>query len=221
MVAVSIPPQEWLVRRIAGAEVEVVTLVSPADDPHTYQPTDAQVSRVMHAGVYFRIGVPFERGGWFEALRDSGAVPIVDVRQGLTLIDMRPHEHAEEHETGDEDAHAHEQHARAHGGAADDSESQGKDPHVWLTPRLLKAQAENMTAAMSKLRPRRQAEFERNLARLRDELDRLDASIRQELAPCGVRRSSSSIRPGVTSPRNTGLSRWLSRWKARNRPIAS
>jgi hypothetical protein len=60
-VTVSIPPQAYLVERIAGPDVKIVTLVRGGESPATYQPTDQQVSEVMRSRIYFRLGVPFER----------------------------------------------------------------------------------------------------------------------------------------------------------------
>ncbi len=54
--------QRSMLRQIAGDDLDLITLVGPADDHHTYQPSDAQVSEVMRADVYFRLGVPFESG---------------------------------------------------------------------------------------------------------------------------------------------------------------
>ena len=95
-VAVSIAPQGWLVEQIGGERVEVVTLIGPAESPATYQPSDAQVSALMRAAVYFRIGVPFENGPWFRGIEQSPKPVIVDLRQGIDLRDIGDHHH--EHE---------------------------------------------------------------------------------------------------------------------------
>jgi zinc transport system substrate-binding protein len=85
-VTVSIPPQAYLVERIAGEDVKVLTLVQGGESPATYQPTDHQVSEVMRSSVYFRLGVPFERGRWLDAIKSSGTeMMIVDCREGMTL----------------------------------------------------------------------------------------------------------------------------------------
>ena len=67
-VVVSIPPLVWLVEATGGELVEVESLVGAGESPSTYQPTDAQISRALRARLFFRIGVPFERGAWLEAL---------------------------------------------------------------------------------------------------------------------------------------------------------
>ena len=84
-VVVSIPPQQWLVEQIGGDGLEVEVLVSPGESPTTYQPTDVQVTHLLQARIYFSIGVPFERGSWFEAIGKMGRLERVDLLQGIDL----------------------------------------------------------------------------------------------------------------------------------------
>lgn len=90
-IVVSIPPQQWLVEQIGGDRVDVKVLVAPGESPTTYQPTDAQVTHLLQAKIYFRIGVPFERGLWFEALGKMARLERIDVRAGIELQGDDPH----------------------------------------------------------------------------------------------------------------------------------
>ena len=90
-IVVSIPPQRWLVEQIGGDRVDVKVLVAPGESPTTYQPTDAQVTHLLQAKIYFRIGVPFERGLWFEALGKMARLERIDVRAGIELQGDDPH----------------------------------------------------------------------------------------------------------------------------------
>ena len=166
VVAVSIVPQAWLVTQIAGDRVDVLTLTNPGDSPAVYQPTDAQVSRLMSSAVYFRIGVPFERGRWFEAIQAAGHPPIIDTRNGITLKQMPAHT----------DRHEEHNHTHNHNHA-------GADPHIWLCPRLLKRQARTITDSLSKFDPAHADEYARNFRSLETRLDELDATIRAKLEP--------------------------------------
>jgi len=172
-VVVSVGPQAWLVEQIGGEAVEVVTLAGPGDSPVTYQPTDAQVSRIMTAAVYFRVGVPFENGSWFEALDHSNKLSIVDTRQGLPLRDMAAHAHP-----GEADAAGHD-HAHAHGADS----AAGKDPHVWLSPKRLKMQARTVADELSRIDPDNKGAYQKNLAALETRCDRTDAALRAALEP--------------------------------------
>ena len=165
-IAVSIPPQAWLVERVGGDELNAVTLLSPGDSPATYQPTDIQISRLMQADVYFRIGVPFENGRWFQAVAASGGPDVVDLREGVPLRAME-HTHGEEPDAG-----------RDHATGADESH----DPHIWLSPPLLKIQAGTVAETLSRMYPQLAADIETNLSDLLEELDRADEEIRERLS---------------------------------------
>jgi len=165
MAAVSIRPQLWLVERVGGEHVEVSSLLSPGDSPATYQPTDAQISLVMQSKVYFRIGVPFENGRWFQAIEGPGGPIIVDLRRGIEMRYMQ-HRHGREIEEHEEPA-------------ADREES---DPHIWLSPRLLKIQAATVAGTLSEIDPAHARDYRSNLQRLVEELDRVDVYIRDRLS---------------------------------------
>lgn len=90
-VVVSIEPQRWLVEQIGGDQVDVAVLVAPGESPTTYLPADAQMTRLMKAQIFFRIGVPFERGLWFDAIRSMGRLNLIDLREGIELVGDDPH----------------------------------------------------------------------------------------------------------------------------------
>ncbi|MBU0756067.1 MAG: zinc ABC transporter substrate-binding protein, partial [Planctomycetes bacterium] len=86
LITVSIPPQAWLVERIAGPEVQVISLIQGGESPATYQPSDKQVSQVMGSRVFFRLGLPFEAGRWLDAIDAAGSgLQVVNLRDGLSL----------------------------------------------------------------------------------------------------------------------------------------
>lgn len=169
-VAVTMVPHAWLVRQIGGQHVDVLTLVQPGESHETYSPSDAQISRLMQAKAYFRAGVAAERGPWFKAIRDSAKLKIVDLRQNVPLLEMTEH-----------DDHGHGEAAASHEAGEDSKE--GKDPHIWLSPRLLKIQAQTVADTLGQLDPAHKADYQRNLAALDGQLDQLDAQIRKTLAP--------------------------------------
>ncbi len=182
-VAVSILPQAWLVRQIGGEHVDVVAIVPPGASPATYQPSDFEMSRVMGSAVYFRQGVPFEWGPWFHAIQESQRLKIVDARGDIQLRDIEAHSHDDEGH-GDPGLHCDDPaHADEHPASPAGADELGKDPHVWLSPRLLQRQAELMADALSEVDPEHAAEYKRNLAGLNRRLTEVDDRIRKRLAP--------------------------------------
>jgi len=164
-VVVSVVPHAWLVERIGGEHVNVASLAGPVDSPATYQPTDSQVTGALRARVYFRTGVQFERGKWLAAIEAAEGVRIVDLREGIELRGMAVHHHE-----GEERGHEEEPEG-------------GQDPHIWLSPALLRVQADTVCAKLSELDPSHAAVFRGNLVILTAELEALDSEIREMLAP--------------------------------------
>jgi zinc transport system substrate-binding protein len=160
---VSILPQAWLVEQVGGEHVEVMVLARPGESPATYQPTDAQVSDALRADVYFRIGVPFERGGWSNALGATPDLRVVDLRRGVPLREIEAHTH-------DHDDHDHD-----HGHSHD-------DPHIWLAPGLLKIQAMTVAETLAEIDPDHRATYHTKLDEILSRLDAADAAIRNRLA---------------------------------------
>ena len=56
LVAVTIPPQEEMVREIGDGRVDVLVLVPPGSDPHIYEPSPGLVARASAADLYLILG---------------------------------------------------------------------------------------------------------------------------------------------------------------------
>ena len=61
-VAVSIPPQKWLVEQVAGPRATISVLVAAGQSPETFSPSPRQVAGLQEADAYFSAGVAFELG---------------------------------------------------------------------------------------------------------------------------------------------------------------
>jgi zinc transport system substrate-binding protein len=61
-------------------------------------------------------------------------------------------------------------------------EKVGQDPHIWLSPTLVKTQAQTIYEALAQLDPTHEAEYKINLASFIADIDALDADIRKTLA---------------------------------------
>jgi len=91
---VTVPPQAEIVRRIAGPLVEVLVLVPPDADPHTFEPTVAQMRAVSRATAYFLVGHPaleFEAIWRSRLAREAEHLRFIDGASGLDLIPDDPH----------------------------------------------------------------------------------------------------------------------------------
>jgi zinc transport system substrate-binding protein len=178
-VFAGIPPLAYLVEQIGGEHVRVDVLVRPGQDPHTFEPTPRQVMALGKAAIFFKIDMPFENVLLEKARENGRRLEIVDATQGITKRKM--------------DAPCCVSTAD---GNHDHGEAAGEpDPHVWLSPSLLKVMAQNIAAALSKADPANQRDYQRNLAMLAERLDQVDQHARQMLAPYRG-RSFYAFHPG-------------------------
>jgi zinc transport system substrate-binding protein len=103
-------------------------------------------------------------------------------------------EHAEEHhdtdhheaEHGHEKDGHHEEEAHDHHAEAerdeDHHEHAGLDPHIWLSPPLVKIQARNILAALQEADPAHGSVYEANFKAFTAQIDQLDADLKKTFA---------------------------------------
>jgi len=161
VVFVSIPPQVWLVKQIAGDTVEAQTLLPAGANPHTFEPTARQARKFAEASLMLTVGLAFERQLVKQAQK---------LNPKLTVAPMD----AEIEKLG-----AHEGHRHVPGmpcGCGEDG-----DPHIWLSPRLYAVMASNTTAALSQLLPASRTVFEARRDTVVSEIQKIDAELQRTL----------------------------------------
>jgi zinc transport system substrate-binding protein len=166
-VAVSILPQTYFVKKIGGDFVSITVLVPPGANPATYEPKPTQMVSISTSKVYFAIGVPFEKAWLPKFSSVNPSMRIVHTDAGIRKIPMRSHHHdADEHEKESHD-----------GGTL--------DPHIWLSPPLVKIQAEHILNGLKQSDPIHAAIFETNYQRFSEEIDRLNTDLHQLFSDLG------------------------------------
>lgn len=170
-VFVSVLPQKYFVERVGGDRVSVNVMVGPGQNPHIYEPMPKQMAQLAKAKIYYRIGVSFETV-WMEHIKAANpAMRIIDCQEG---IELHPMARAEELFSSDSIEKISSQGGHRHGRL---------DPHSWTSPPLVKIIAAHIRDSLIQADPAHQAEFQTHYARLAEDLDRLDQTIRQLLAP--------------------------------------
>lgn len=164
-ITVSILPQKYLVERVGGEYVKVSVMVLPGNSPATYEPKPEQLKALSEADAYISIGVPFEKAWLDKITAANDKMLMVDTTQGIERRPMSAHRHEGEG------------HGEKEGGHEDTL-----DPHIWLSPRLVKVQVYTTAYALIDLDPEHATVFEANTERLLDDIDTLDADIRETLA---------------------------------------
>jgi zinc transport system substrate-binding protein len=181
-VYVSILPQKYFVERIAGEYATVQVLVKPGKSPSTYSPSPDQIKELTTSDLFFRIGVPFENGFLHKIKAISGAIQIVDTRKGIALREMKFHDHGDPHHN-DTDHNETEPHKTENGQETNPQDPIGKDPHIWMSPLLVKTQARTMAAALISFDPENSATYEQNLEIFIRDLNDLHKQLTTTLDP--------------------------------------
>jgi ABC-type Zn uptake system ZnuABC Zn-binding protein ZnuA len=141
---------------VAGDRTQVRALVPLETDPHSFEPTPADLRDVASADLVVINGGGLE-GPLLEMLENAGGeAVIVDASTGLESRSPQPGEPP--------------------------LESPETDPHYWLDPTLVKTYVANIRGAFVEADPAGAAEYKVNAAAYARRLDELDAWIRGQVA---------------------------------------
>ena len=136
-----------LAEAVGGDRLQVESLTTPEQDPHTFEVKPAQLTRLRNASLIVRIGLDHEP--WFARL-SSPTVPVVDASKSVRLLQTAiPRLRVERR------AHVH-----AFG-----------NTHYWLDPRNAQPITASILAGLAALRPGEKAAFEANRDRFLSRLE--------------------------------------------------
>ena len=159
VVTVTILPQKTFVEKIAGNDFDINVLIPPGSNPETSNLLPSQLKDIIRSAIWFRIGpIGFELS-WKEKIQQANSkMKVTDLSEGLDLIA----------ETGEHGGHQH---------------IGGIDPHIWMSPKLVKQIARKLCTDLSSINPERATFYELNLAVFSSEIDSVDAQIQKTLEP--------------------------------------
>jgi zinc transport system substrate-binding protein len=159
-ITVSILPQKTFIEKIAGNDFTVNVLLPPGTSPAAYSLLPSQMAGIVQTAIWFRMGyIGFELSWRDKIIAANPAMKVVDLSEGLDLI------------------------------AANRTTEGGKtiltgvDPHIWLSPALVKQMAAKILTEVSAINPPEKEKYEANYKTFIAEIDSLDAEIRNKLVP--------------------------------------
>jgi zinc transport system substrate-binding protein len=165
VVFVSIVPQKYFVDKISGGTINCLVMVPPGTNAHSYEPRPAQMALLSKARVYFSIGLEFE-SPWLPKFASlSPGMRIVHTDSLVPKIAM---------DGGPGAAGAGDGHSHGMGGF---------DPHIWLSPALVKIQASTIAAALGEIVPLHRETFQKNCGVFLRDIDSLQQKI-SAILPC-------------------------------------
>jgi len=151
-IAVSIPPEAFLVELIAKDKVDITTVVKPGSSPHTYEPKPSQMIKLSKTNIYFAIGVEFE-SVWLKKFKDQNPnMHIVYLDKNITKIPMKKKSNGH------------------------------LDPHIWLSIKNLKNISKKITESLVKYDSDNSNFYRDNLKVLLNKLDILSKESEKKLS---------------------------------------
>jgi zinc transport system substrate-binding protein len=162
-VIVSIPPQKAFIEALTGTEVDVIVLIQPGQNPTNFALSPRAMAEIGKASHYFSIGVPMETGLLPKLQSSYPQLKIVDTAAGIRKRSLESHFH--DHGEG-EDGHEHAQ-----------------DPHIWLSPGLVKIQLRHYMRELVELLPENRTFLEENRTTFLEKLEMVDNTLKTTLRP--------------------------------------
>ncbi|MEN2981927.1 MAG: metal ABC transporter substrate-binding protein [Thermus sp.] len=159
-VAATTPILADLVKQVGGSRVQVVGVVPPGADPHTFEPTPSTAKALGQSRLLFANGLGLEAFlPKVQNLLPPGArvVRLGEGQPGLIC-------------PGEEKPHQGHDHGPC-------------DPHLWLDPTYALRYAKRIAEELSRLDPAGKALYQNNLARFQKEVEKRD----QTFQACGLK----------------------------------
>ncbi|MDY0388135.1 MAG: zinc ABC transporter substrate-binding protein [Methanolobus sp.] len=167
IVAVTVLPQAEFVEKIAGDNVEVIVMVPPGADLHSYEPSPGQLRDLSNAKLYAMMGsgISIEDSMIAKIADLNPDMLIIDCSQGIIMSEMEAHEGEDEHAVTD-----------GHEGET------SMDPHIWTSPANVKLMVETIYEGLVELDPENETTYLENKNAYLAELDALDEQIKATLS---------------------------------------
>lgn len=166
LIAVSILPQKYFIKKIAGDYFDINVMVLPGESPATYSPTPEQMVKLSKTNLYFKIGhIGFEKA-WMNNLKENNPnMKVIDCSKGIGLI-----EGEDVHDCSNHDGHHHHEHNHS-----------GVDPHLWVSPLQALKVAENTYEALIANYPEKKELFKKNYSQLKKEIEETHLQIKNKI----------------------------------------
>lgn len=150
-----------VVAHVGGDQIVLTILMGPGQDPHSYEPSTADLTRVAEADVIFVNGWDLEEGLVDDLANIAGDAPLIPVSAGIAPLFSGAHDR--------EDGPEHENERDA-------------DPHVWLDPQNVRRWVQNIEQVLGNLDPANAGAYAASAQTFEQELAALEAAMEAQLA---------------------------------------
>mgnify|MGYP003623498168 FL=1 len=155
------------VGKIGGDKIELINLVPPGTEPHSWEPSAKDMIGLEHADLFFYNGLGLE--SFADKISNSlnnGEIAFVELSEKIVsnnemVVFSQNHEH-------DDEEHGQEEHS--HGEF---------DPHVWLSPKLALKQMEVVKNTLVERDPENEDYYKANFDKVEKKIYELDEQYKE------------------------------------------
>lgn len=166
----TIYPEYDFVSHIVGDKIEVVRLIGPGVEVHTYEPSAKDMIRISESSAFVYTGKAMEP--WAEKIIEAMQeydVKIIDTSKNVEMIDSD--EFMEEYSLLDE-KHDEEEHGHEH---------EEQDGHIWMNPQNAVIMIDTILEEIVKLDSENKKFYEENASKYKAQILALDKEIEDSL----------------------------------------
>jgi zinc transport system substrate-binding protein len=173
-VVTTLFPLYDFVRNVGGNKVDVVLLLPPGVEPHSFEPKPNDIVSVNKADVFIYTN-KFMEPWAMDILRGVGKSDLlaVDSSAGVTFLPAR-----------DQQGEAEESFDRQ---GEENRRALRMDPHIWLSIPNAEKMVDNIVAGLAARDPVNRDYYYRNAETYKSDLDRLDKKFQEGLSVCKTR----------------------------------
>lgn len=188
-----------LTKQIAGDKFNVESFTNLNTEVHDFEPSAKEMAKLSDAKLLILNGAGLE--SWADDVKNSVDVDMLDSSEGVDLIktedeeehhhedeEKDEHEHHHEDEEKDEHEHHHEdeeknehEHNHEEGEEHHHHHHGLYDPHIWLAPKNVIVQAENIANKLSEIDPENKDYYQENFEKIKKELEDIDGKYQEAL----------------------------------------
>ena len=185
------------VNQIGGENINLTILMPPEADPHTYDPSPQDATKIADADVVFYVGLKYEPSALIKLVENTSNSDsvLVEVGESINPIEFSEEDHDDHDEEGhddhdeeghdDHDEEGHDDHDEE---GHDDHDEEGhegheghdhgaEDPHFWFDPLRVAMAAELMMNQLIELDPSNSEAYKTAGDAYISELNELDVTV--------------------------------------------
>ena len=186
------------VNQIGGENINLTILMPPEADPHTYDPSPQDATKIADADIVFYVGLKYEPSALIKLVENTSNTDsvLVEVGEAVNPIEFSEEGHDDHDDHKDHDDHDEEGHDDHDEEGHDDHDEEGhddhdeeghegheghdhgaEDPHFWFDPLRVAMAAELMMNQLIELDPSNSEAYKTAGDAYISELNELDATV--------------------------------------------